>query len=132
MSGHSQRVVFPSEFTEFRLVLGEPTSFEHRDFVVTFRFFNHTGDLLGDSDLNASYSNKLGAYFRYLLSSDEGVGQNVIKPIKLIRPARSVEVGVLPWKSRDAAKARAVQSQLFAVAADADTNFIWTGRIGAK
>ena len=132
MSGHLQSISFPSDFTEFRLVLGGVTSFEFRDFVATFRFFDRAGNPLNESDLDASYSDKLGAYFRYLLSSSVGVGNDIVKPVRLRTPAKTVHVEVQPWKRRDGYEADEVQNKLFVVAKDSGNNFIWTGRIGAK
>ena len=132
MSGHSQSISFPSEFTELRLVLAEVASFEFRDFVATFRFFDRAGNPLKEGDLDASYSKKLSAYFRYLLSSSVGVGNDIVKPIRLRKPAKSVHVEVQPWKRRDSSELEHVQNQLFAVAKSSDDKFIWTGRIGAK
>lgn len=132
MSGCSPRVTFPSGFTEFRLVLSSPASFKYKDFVATFRFFDHAGNPLSDSDLDATFSRKLGANFRYLLSSSVALGESVVKPIRLRKPAQSVDVDVRPWLVRDRNEANAVKALLFAVATDTDRNFIWAGRIGAK
>lgn len=132
MSEYSRGISFPSEFTELRLVLGEAASFEFRDFVATFRFYDRAGYLLSEKDLDASYSSKLGAYFRYLLSSSVGVGNDIVKPIRLRKPAKTVHVEVQPWKRRDGEESGRVQNRLFVVAKSSDKKFNWTGRIGGK
>lgn len=132
MLGNSQYISFPSEIAELRLILGGVASFNVRDFVATFQFFDRAGEQLSQSDLDASYSTKFGSYFRYLLSSDVGVGNDIVQPVRLRRPARSVRIEIHPWKRQSRSELTAVQNQLFAVAKDYDSRFIWTRRVGAK
>lgn len=132
MSDNSQNISFPCEFTELRLVLGGAMSFDARDFVATFQFFDRAGNPLSENDLDAYYSNTFDSYFRYLLSSKSGVGKDILQPVRLSRPAKSVRIEVHPWKRQSSSESANVQNQLFAVAKDSDNRFIWTRRIGTK
>ncbi|MCZ9306423.1 hypothetical protein L8V01_02850 [Corynebacterium sp. c8Ua_181] len=122
-------VIFPSEFKEFSLALATPFEYQYRDFVATFAFFDSEGKQLEPEEVSASWSPKLGGSFRYLKAGETGAQSEVIKPITLNAPARSVFVEVSPWRKKDKDLARSIQESLLIAVKDDELGLTWTRRI---
>lgn len=125
-------LVYPNEFNEMRLVLDGAAAFAYRDFVVTFRFFDETGEELSEAEVGATYSEKLGRVFSYLNPVDAGLGNDAVKPVLLQRPATSALVEIRPWKNKSAEAARQMQRRVYVCVKSSQNGKVWTRRIGSK
>ena len=82
--------------------------------------------------IDASYSEGLGGYFRYLKPSLGQLGSDAVKPIRLRRPAASARVEIRPWKNKSADAARDMQKRVYVCVQSSENDKVWTRRIGSK
>lgn len=132
MLGAEPNLAFLSQFDEMTLILDEDLPFGDRDFAVAFSFFDDSGCELPSSAIDASYSEGLGGYFRYLKPSLGQLGSDAVKPIRLRRPAASARVEVRPWKNKSTDAARDMQRRVYVCVKSSDNDRVWTRRIGSK
>ena len=132
MSMVEPNLVYPNQFNEMTLVLDGGAAFAYRDFVVTFKFFDETGEELSEAEVGATYSQKLGKFFRYLNPADAGLGNDAVKPVQLQRPATSAQVEISPWKNKSAEAARQMQRRVYVCVKSSQSGKVWTRRIGSK
>lgn len=132
MLGAEPNLAFLSQFDEMTLILDEELSFGDRDFAVSFSFFDEKGSELPSSAIDASYSEGLGGYFRYLKPSLGQVGSDAVKPIHLQSPAASARVEIRPWKNKSTDAARDMQGRVYVCVKSSDNDRVWTRRIGSK
>lgn len=125
-------LLYPIQFSEMTLVLDGDVAFDYRDFVVTFNFFDETGEELSELEVGATYSEKLGNFFRYLKPDDKGTGNDAVKPIQLGRSAASARVEVRPWKNKSMEAAKELQRCIYVCVRSSENGKVWTRRIGSK
>lgn len=132
MLGAEPNLAFLSQFDEMTLILDEDLPFGDRDFAVSFSFFDDRGCELPSSAIDASYSEGLGGYFRYLKPSLGKLGRDAVKPIHLRSPAVSARVEIRPWKNKSTDAARDMQRRVYVCVKSSDNDRVWTRRIGSK
>lgn len=132
MSVVEPNLVYPNQFSEMTLVLDSDVAFTYRDFVVTFNFFDESGEELSEAEVGATYSEKLGTAFRYLKPVEGALGSDAVKPIVLQRPATSARVEVRPWKNKSKEAAGKLQECAFVCVKSTENGKVWTRRIGSK
>ena len=132
MLGAEPNLAFLSQFDEMTIVLDEDLSFGDRDFAVSFSFFDDKGCELPSSAIDASYSEGLGGYFRYLKPSLGKLGRDAVKPIHLRSLAVSARVEIRPWKNKSTDAARDMQRRVYVCVKSSDNDRVWTRRIGSK
>lgn len=125
-------LAFLSQFDEMTLIFDEELSFGDRDFAVSFSFFDDTGCELPSSAIDASYSEGLGGYYRYLKPSLGKLGSDAVIPVRLSRPAASARVEIRPWKNKSTDAARDIQKRVFVSVKSTEKDKVWTRRIGSK
>lgn len=132
MLGAEPNLAFLSQFDEMTLILDEDLPFGDRDFAVAFHFFDDKGSQLPSSAIDASYSEGLGGYYRYLKPSLGKLGSDAVIPIRLGRPATSARVEIRPWKNKSTDAARDIQKLVYVCVKSSENDKVWTRRIGSK
>lgn len=132
MSILEPNLLYPDQFSEMTLVLDGGAAFAYHDFVVSFNFFDETGEELSAAEVGASYSAKLGKSFRYLEPTNGSPGNDAVKPVHLQRPAISARVEIVPWKNKCADVARDLQKRIYVCVRSSEKGKVWTRKIGSK